>query len=196
MFERFTDRARRMIVDSNEAAQKLNHNFIGNEHLLIALAGEEGGIAASVLGSFGITADDIRAKCNKGDKSPRNPPPFTPGFKQTLEFALREALGMGHNYIGPEHLLLGWTRFAGNHPDDWMTEKMLELRANVGLQAIRRAVVMEIPDAGETNRSISISVSQKLFEEFDQHIRKQELPEDHVLSRLHNLMSASFDASF
>ena len=114
MFERFTDRARRVIVLAKEGACSLNHNYIGTEHILFALVAEGEGIAAKVLQSFDVTADEVSDKIVKvigrGEVSPAPNLPFTPRAKKVTELALREALQLGHNYIGTEHLLLGIVR--------------------------------------------------------------------------------------
>jgi ATP-dependent Clp protease ATP-binding subunit ClpC len=115
MFERFTDRARRVVVLAQEEARMLNHDYVGTEHILVALIREGGGIAAQALQSLGITAEAARQQVEevvgRGQTDPqRGHLPFTPRAKKTLELALREALQLGHNYIGTEHILLGLIR--------------------------------------------------------------------------------------
>jgi ATP-dependent Clp protease ATP-binding subunit ClpA len=114
LFERFTDRARRVVALSQENARILNHNYIGTEHLLIAMAHEGEGVAAKVLAEFGITQELIEAQITRiiglGQQAPSGHIPFTPRSKRVLELSLREALQLGHNYIGTEHLLLGLLR--------------------------------------------------------------------------------------
>ncbi len=114
MFERFTDRARRVLVLAQEEARLLNHNFIGTEHILLGLLHEGEGVAAKALESLGISLEAVRAKVEEGRGLPGPPtsgaPPFTPRAKRVLELSLREALQLGHNYIGTEHLLLGVVR--------------------------------------------------------------------------------------
>jgi ATP-dependent Clp protease ATP-binding subunit ClpC len=114
MFERFTDRARRVVVLSQEEARRLNHNYIGTEHVLLGLLQEEEGIAARVLSSLGVSLDETRDAVEEiighGTGSPADHIPFTPRAKKVLELSLREALQLGHNYIGTEHLLLGLLR--------------------------------------------------------------------------------------
>jgi len=111
MFERFTDRARRVVVLAQEEARLLNHNFIGTEHLLLGLIREEEGVAAEALASLDIELEAVRErvadKVGRGKQQPGGHIPFTPRAKRVLELALREALQLGHNYIGTEHLLLG-----------------------------------------------------------------------------------------
>lgn len=114
MFERFTDRARQTVVLAQEEARRLNHNYIGTEHLLLGLLRESDGIAAQALRRLGIALPDIRADVidiiGEGSESPPGHIPFTPRSKKVLELSLREALQMGHNYIGTEHILLGLLR--------------------------------------------------------------------------------------
>ncbi len=111
MFERFTDRARRVLVLAQEEAGLLNHNFIGTEHILLGLIHEGEGVAAKALGSLGISLEAVREKVvertGPAGSSTTGPAPFTPRAKKVLELSLREALKLGHNYIGTEHLLLG-----------------------------------------------------------------------------------------
>jgi ATP-dependent Clp protease ATP-binding subunit ClpA len=114
MFERFTDRARRVMVLSQEEARSRGHTAIHTEHLLLALVREGGGVAATVLESMDIPLDSIRAHVEgvigRSDAHPTGHIPFTPEAKKALALALREALALGHNYIGTEHLLLGLIR--------------------------------------------------------------------------------------
>src|SRR5712672_4215943 len=114
MFERFTNRARHVVVLSQEEARLLNHNYIGTEHILLGLLGEPESIGGQVLASFGITRDGVRAevveKIGLGKSTPSGHIPFTPRAKKTLELSLREALSIKHNYIGTEHILLGLIR--------------------------------------------------------------------------------------
>ena len=116
MFERFTGRARHVIVMAQEAARTLDHNYIGTEHLLLGLIREDQSIAGIVLGNVGLTYEAARAdveaatKKPKGKHAPKGHIPFTPRAKKVLELALREALQLGHNYIGTEHILLGVMR--------------------------------------------------------------------------------------
>src|SRR5690349_2104925 len=114
MFERFTDRARRVLVLAQEEARLLNHNFIGTEHILLGLIHEGEGTAAKALESLGITLEAVREKVEEtigpAGASTTGSPPFTPRAKKVLELSLREALQLGHNYIGTEHMLLGVVR--------------------------------------------------------------------------------------
>ncbi len=114
MFERFTDRARRVVVLAQEEARMLNHNYIGTEHILLGLIHEGEGVAAKALESMGISQEGVRAQVieiiGEGQQSPTGHIPFTPRAKKVLELSLREALQLGHNYIGTEHILLGLIR--------------------------------------------------------------------------------------
>ncbi|MDQ3449431.1 MAG: ATP-dependent Clp protease ATP-binding subunit [Actinomycetota bacterium] len=114
MFERFTDRARRVVVLAQEEARMLNHNYIGTEHILLGLIHEGEGVAAKALESLGISLDAVRQQAEdiigKGQQAPSGHIPFTPRAKKVLELSLREALQLGHNYIGTEHILLGLIR--------------------------------------------------------------------------------------
>ncbi len=114
MFERFTDRARRVVVLAQEEARMLNHNYIGTEHILLGLIHEGEGVAAKALESMGISLEAVRAQVEEiigqGQQAPAGHIPFTPRAKKVLELSLREALQLGHNYIGTEHILLGLVR--------------------------------------------------------------------------------------
>ena len=114
MFERFTDRARRVVVLAQEEARMLNHNYIGTEHILLGLIHEGEGVAAKALESLGVSQEAVRRQVEEiigqGERVPTGHIPFTPRAKKVLELALREALQLGHNYIGTEHILLGLIR--------------------------------------------------------------------------------------
>ena len=114
MFERFTDRARRVVVLAQEEARLLNHSYIGTEHILLGLIHEGEGVAAKALESLGISLDAVRQQVEEiigqGQQAPSGHIPFTPRAKKVLELSLREALQLGHNYIGTEHILLGLIR--------------------------------------------------------------------------------------
>src|SRR5436305_11168714 len=114
MFERFTDRARRVVVLAQEEARMLNHNYIGTEHILLGLIHEGEGVAAKALESLGISLEAVRAQVEEiighGGQAPSGHIPSTPRAKKVLELSLREALQLGHNYIGTEHILLGLVR--------------------------------------------------------------------------------------
>jgi len=142
MFERFTQRARRTVVLAQEEARLLDHNYIGTEHILLGLLGEPESIAGYVLADFGLTREGIRgeveAGVGRGKKAPTGHIPFTPRAKKTLELSLREALTLGHNYIGTEHILLGLIR-----ESDGIAAQILDRHG--GLTAIRAAVLEAAP---------------------------------------------------
>ena len=114
MFERFTERARRVVVLAQEEARLLDHNYIGTEHLLLGLIHEGQGVAAQALTRLGVSLEAVRAQVEEiigqGQSAPTGHIPFTPRAKKVLELSLREALELGHNYIGTEHILLGLLR--------------------------------------------------------------------------------------
>src|SRR6202162_234100 len=114
MFERFTDRARRVVVLAQEEARMLNHNYIGTEHILLGLIHEGEGVAAKALESLGISLEAVRQQVEEiigqGQQAPSGHIPFTARAKQVLELAHRESVQLGHNYIGTEHILLGLIR--------------------------------------------------------------------------------------
>ena len=144
MFERFTDRARRVVVLAQEQARLLNHNYIGTEHLLLGLIDEGEGVAAKVLESLEISLQDARAQVEEiighGGQAPSGHIPFTPRAKRVLEFSLREALQLGHNYIGTEHVLLGLIR-----EGEGVAAQVL---ANLGakLSDVRKRVIQLVSD--------------------------------------------------
>nr|MBA3472035.1 NDP-hexose 4-ketoreductase [Rubrobacter sp.] len=111
MFERFTERARMVVVLAQEEAVRFGHSYIGTEHLLLGLIREDEGVAARALGSLNVTISKVREQVESivgyGEERMGGQAPFTPRSKRHLEFALREALRLGHNYIGTEHILLG-----------------------------------------------------------------------------------------
>src|SRR6201993_4611399 len=114
MFERFTDRARRVVVLAQEEARMLNHNYIGTEHILLGLIHEGQGVAPKALQSLWMSLEAVRQQVEEiigqGQAAPTGHIPFTPRAKKVLELSLREALQLGHNYIGTEHILLGLIR--------------------------------------------------------------------------------------
>src|SRR5687768_13268987 len=114
MFERFTERARQVVVLAQDEARALRHNYIGTEHILLGLLREEEGLAARVLTSLGVTLEDVRARVarmvGQGEVVTTGQIPFTPHAKKALELSLREALDRSHDYIGTEHILLALVR--------------------------------------------------------------------------------------
>ena len=157
MFERFTNRARHVVVLSQEEARLLSHNYIGTEHILLGLLGEPESIGGQVLAGFGLTLDGVRGevleKIGRGKSAPAGHIPFTPRAKKTLELSLREALSIKHNYIGTEHILLGLIRegegvaaqILRDHAD------LLEIRAAVLNAVSATDPGEEVEGAEETN---------------------------------------------
>jgi ATP-dependent Clp protease ATP-binding subunit ClpC len=114
MFERFTDRARRVVVLAQEEARMLDHNYIGTEHILLGLVHEGEGVAAKAMAAMEISLEAVRQEVEeiigRGQQAPSGHIPFTPRAKKVLELSLRESLQLGHDYIGTEHILLGLLR--------------------------------------------------------------------------------------
>jgi ATP-dependent Clp protease ATP-binding subunit ClpA len=139
VFERFTDRARRVVVLAQEEARMLNHNYIGTEHILLGLIHEGEGVAAQAIESMGISLDGVRSQVEEiigqGQHASTGHIPFTPRAKKVLELSLREALQLGHNYIGTEHILLGLVR----EGEGVAAQVLVKLGAS--LDRVRRAVL-------------------------------------------------------
>jgi hypothetical protein len=146
MFERFTDRARRVVVLAQEEARVLHHNYIGTEHILLGLLREREGVAAMVLERIGISAEAVREKVasiiGEGGDVPTGHIPFTPRAKKVLELSLREALQLGHNYIGTEHILLGLVR----EGEGVAAQVLVNLGAELSL--VRQNVIAELSRLG------------------------------------------------
>ncbi len=142
MFERFTNRARHVVVLAQEEARGLQHNYIGTEHILLGLLGEPGGVAAQALDRFGVTLggarEEVKGIIGIGKGAVSGHIPFTPRAKKTLELALREALQLNHNYIGTEHILLGVIR-----EGEGVGAQVLKEHAD--LMAVRMAVLDLVP---------------------------------------------------
>ena len=138
MFERFTDRARRVVVLAQEEARMLNHNYIGTEHILLGLIHEGEGVAAKALESLGISLEAVRQQVEEiigqGQQAPSGHIPFTPRAKKVLELALREATQLGHAHIGTEHILLGLI-----HEGEGVAAKALE-SLGIALEGVRQQV--------------------------------------------------------
>jgi ATP-dependent Clp protease ATP-binding subunit ClpC len=151
MFERFTEPARQVVVIAQEEARALQHNYIGTEHLLLGLLREEQGLAAHVLGSLGLTLEKARARVIRivapSEEMTSGQIPFTPRAKKVLELALREALALGHDYIGTEHVLLGLVR---EHEGVAM-RVLLEFDADSG--KVRNEVIRQLPSSEGRERS-------------------------------------------
>jgi ATP-dependent Clp protease ATP-binding subunit ClpC len=147
MFERFTNRARHVVVLAQEEARLLNHNYIGTEHILLGLLGEPDSIAGQVLVSFGFTRDigrrEVEERIGPGKKAQSGHIPFTPRAKKVLELSLREALSLGHNYIGTEHILLGIIR-----ENDGVAAQVIRDRADP--EQLRAAVIEAVPQGSGT----------------------------------------------
>jgi ATP-dependent Clp protease ATP-binding subunit ClpC len=153
MFERFTDRARRSVVLAQEEARMLDHGYIGTEHTLLGLLHEGDGIAARVLKELGLTLQDMREGVDeiigRGSQPSSGHIPYSPRNKKVLELALREALQLGHNFIGTEHLLLGLTRdVTAGH-----TAAALMERAGSNAAAVRAATLTKIHETVYTNEA-------------------------------------------
>src|ERR1700691_4106036 len=139
MFERFTDRARRVAVLAQEEARILHHDYIGTEHILLGLIREGEGVAAKALESLGISLEAVRQHVGEitgqSQQAPSGHIPFTPRVKKVLELSLREAQQLGHNYIGTEHILLGLIR----EDDGVAAQVLVKLGADPG--RIRQQVI-------------------------------------------------------
>jgi ATP-dependent Clp protease ATP-binding subunit ClpC len=151
MFERFTERARQVVVLAQEEARTLKHNYIGTEHILLGLLREEEGLAARVLESLEITVERVRAQVvrivGSGEEVTSGQIPFTPRAKKVLELALREALSLGHNYIGTEHILLGLVR-----ENEGVAARIL-LDFDADSEKIRNEVIRMLSGPGGRQRS-------------------------------------------
>jgi len=143
VFERFTERARQVVVLAQDEACALKHNYIGTEHLLLGLLREEEGLGARVLDSFDVTLEEVRAQVariiGEGDEVKTGQIPFTPRAKKVLELALREALRLGHNYIGTEHILLGLA-----YEGEGVAMRIL-LDFDVDAEKIRNEIIRALP---------------------------------------------------
>ncbi len=152
MFERFTDRARRVVVLAQEEARVLNHNYIGTEHILLGLLREDEGVAAQALKALEISLETVRQQVEQiigqGQQAPSGHIPFTPRAKKVLELSLREALQLGHNYIGTEHILLGLI-----HEGHGVAAQVLA-RLGADLNRVRQQVV-ELVNAQEGESEVS-----------------------------------------
>jgi ATP-dependent Clp protease ATP-binding subunit ClpC len=167
VFERFTDRARRVLVLAQEEARLLNHNYIGTEHLLLGLIHEGEGVAAMALESLGISLEAVRAQVEEiigqGQSAPTGHIPFTPRAKKVLELSLREAKQLGHNYIGTEHILLGLIR-----EGEGVAAQVL-VKLGAGLDRVRQQVIQVLSgsaaagmEAGARTRLVRMTVPEEL----------------------------------
>ena len=176
MFERFTDQSRRAVVLAQEEARRLDHNYIGTEHLLVGLQLEGRGAAAKALTSMGITLEAVRAEIEtlvgRGSGPPSGHIPFTPPAKKCLELSLRQSLQLGHNYIGTGHLLLGLIS-----RDDCVAVQILS-RLGADLDQLRARMVQEIEAHPEVQASSQLRLQpvqvsdtiRGLLEEIDERL--------------------------
>ena len=175
MFERFTERARQVVVLAQEEARSLKHNYIGTEHLLLGLLREEEGVAARVLDGLEVSVEEVRAAVvrivGSGEESPQGQIPFTPRAKKVLELALREALSLGHNYIGTEHILLGLVR-----EDEGVAARIL-LDLDAEPEKIRNEVMRALSGPGRRSSQGSAGGSEgkraaKVLDQFGRNLTK------------------------
>jgi ATP-dependent Clp protease ATP-binding subunit ClpC len=176
VFERFTERARQVVVLAQDEARALKHNYIGTEHILLGLLREEEGLAARVLESLDITVEEVRAQVarivGQGDEVTTGQIPFTPRAKKVLELALREALSLGHNYIGTEHILLGLVR-----ENEGVAARIL-LDFDADAEKIRNEIIRMLSGPGRRQQGGSggaageKSKSSKLLDQFGRNFTK------------------------
>ena len=176
MFERFTERARQVVVLAQEEARTLKHNYIGTEHILLGLLREEEGLAARVLESLDITVERVRAQVvrivGSGEEVTSGQIPFTPRAKKVLELALREALSLGHNYIGTEHILLGLVR-----ENEGVAARIL-LDFDADSEKIRNEVIRMLSGPGGRRQGAGVGgsgegkKSSKLLDQFGRNLTK------------------------
>jgi ATP-dependent Clp protease ATP-binding subunit ClpC len=175
VFERFTERARQVVVLAQDEARALKHNYIGTEHILLGLLREEEGLAARVLESLDITVEEVRAQVarivGQGDEVTTGQIPFTPRAKKVLELALREALSLGHNYIGTEHILLGLVR-----ENEGVAARIL-LDFDADAEKIRNEIIRMLSGPGRRQGGAGATSekgkSSKLLDQFGRNLTKQ-----------------------
>jgi len=176
VFERFTERARQVVVLAQDEARALKHNYIGTEHILLGLLREEEGLAARVLESLDITVEEVRAQVarivGQGDEVTTGQIPFTPRAKKVLELALREALSLGHNYIGTEHILLGLVR-----ENEGVAARIL-LDFDADAEKIRNEIIRMLSGPGRRQQGAGgapgeKSKSSKLLDQFGRNLTRQ-----------------------
>jgi ATP-dependent Clp protease ATP-binding subunit ClpC len=174
VFERFTERARQVVVLAQDEARALKHNYIGTEHILLGLLREEEGLAARVLESLDITVEEVRAQVarivGQGDEVTSGQIPFTPRAKKVLELALREALSLGHNYIGTEHILLGLVR-----ENEGVAARIL-LDFDADAEKIRNEIIRMLSGPGRRQQGQAPSEkskSSKLLDQFGRNFTRQ-----------------------
>ncbi len=189
MFERFSDRARRVVVLSQEEARLLNHNYIGTEHILLGLIAETEGVAARALQSLGVRLDTVRHEVEEiigeGGSPPSGHIPFTPRAKKVLELSLREAMQLGHNYIGTEHLLLGLVREGKG------VACQVLVRLGATLPKVRARVLELLDDySGEGAPAPSARLSSELVEVLDEARRAAEATGESEVAPIHLFLAA------
>jgi len=176
LFERFTERARQVVVLAQDEARALKHNYIGTEHILLGLLREEEGLAARVLESLDITVEEVRAQIarivGQGDEVTTGQIPFTPRAKKVLELALREALSLGHNYIGTEHILLGLVR-----ENEGVAARIL-LDFDADAEKIRNEIIRMLSGPGRRQQGGGAAPgektkSSKLLDQFGRNLTRQ-----------------------
>ena len=176
LFERFTERARQVVVLAQDEARALKHNYIGTEHILLGLLREEEGLAARVLESLDITVEEVRAQVarivGQGDEVTTGQIPFTPRAKKVLELALREALSLGHNYIGTEHILLGLVR-----ENEGVAARIL-LDFDADAEKIRNEIIRMLSGPGRRQQGSGGAAgektkSSKLLDQFGRNFTRQ-----------------------
>ncbi len=185
MFERFTEKAIKVIILSNEEARRLGHNFICTEQILLGLIGEETGIAAKVLRSMGVNLNDARIEVEKiigrGSGFVAKEIPFTPIAKRVLEFAEEESHELGHNYIGTEHLLLGLIR-----EREGIAIKVLEI-LGVNLTTVPAQVkrmLGEVTEVSSGSQSSPLTIQQLEIRQLLKSIEKKTVAIDRAVDEL------------
>jgi ATP-dependent Clp protease ATP-binding subunit ClpC len=158
VFERFTERSRQVVVLAQDEARRLRHNYIGTEHILLGLLRDQEGLAARVLDSFQVTVEEVRAQVarivGEGEEVTTGQIPFTPRTKKVLELSLREALSLGHNYIGTEHILLGIVR-----ENEGVAARIL-LDFGADAETVRNEVIRMLSGPGRTSMETASAVSE------------------------------------
>jgi hypothetical protein len=163
MFQRFTDRARQVVVLAQEEARRLDHNYVGTEHILLGLISEGGGVAARALESLGIGLDAVRQQVEEiigqGQQAPSGHIPFTPRAKKVLELSLRESMQLGHTYIGTEHILLGLVR-----EGDGVAAQVL-VRLGADLNRVRQQVIQLLAGRAAAEPGPGVDVRPEMAEQ-------------------------------
>jgi ATP-dependent Clp protease ATP-binding subunit ClpC len=186
MFERFTDKARKVVMHAQEEARGLDHNYIGTEHLLLGLLLEDEGLASKVLVASGLTVDKVRSeierRIGRGGEQPKGHIPFTPRAKKVLELSLRQALRLQHNYIGTEHILLGLIT-----EGEGVAAQILETEVEGGLSGVESSVIDKLgPEAIEAMSRPLEGLGRRMRERLRGgiHLTTSEAGQDEVRKRL------------